>query len=361
MSSFFWTDHWSSLCLSSIITPWGSLLARNQAACGWAGSLLTTISTTWTSTSPRSGQWQWPWGMNKATSTAGAREVWGLWEAGHHHWASGSEASLLLFLFSSCLFSSNGFCSAFFLPPLPFPFLLFCLLLLFHLALFFLPHLLSLFSPLCSPSFSSFQNIPPASKNSSSEGLRIWGEGFQCSGLQVVEVWGWALRSRYSNSLGKEVSRVQNALTKDPCTDHSYLLQPQVQQLLHGVGRRLCKLRAAGPDQPHRPCHWLPGGLGHWPNDLYSQWQREQHFFPGEPIPFNLAIASCLSILGQPSQIPLEPRPLKNRTKTAPKTKQNKTNSTCSVLKTGQSWQAPGKQSSWTTQWTEAQKEGDRT
>lgn len=60
------------------------------------------------------------------------------------------------------------------------------------------------------------------------------------------------------------------------------LLQPQVQQLLHGVGRGLRELWAAGPDQPHGPCHWLSGGLGHWPNDLYSQWQREQHLFPGK-------------------------------------------------------------------------------
>lgn len=72
------------------------------------------------------------------------------------------------------------------------------------------------------------------------------------------------------------------ASAEDLCTDHLCLLQPQVQQLLHGVGRGLRELWAAGPDQPHRPCHWLPGGLGHWLNDLYSQWQREQHLFPGE-------------------------------------------------------------------------------
>lgn len=116
MSPFFCNDHWSSLCLSSTITPWGSLLARNPAACGWAGSPLTTISTTWTSTSPRSGQWQWPWEMNKATSIAGARERWRQWEVGNQHWASGSEA----FLLSSYLFSSNGFCSAFFSSSSPF-------------------------------------------------------------------------------------------------------------------------------------------------------------------------------------------------------------------------------------------------
>lgn len=72
------------------------------------------------------------------------------------------------------------------------------------------------------------------------------------------------------------------ASAEDLCTDHLCLLQPQVQQLLHGVGRGLRELWAAGPDQPHRPCHWLPGGLGHWLNDLYSQWQGEQHLFPGE-------------------------------------------------------------------------------
>lgn len=91
------------------------------------------------------------------------------------------------------------------------------------------------------------------------------------SRLQVV-VWGRALRAWHSRSSEKRVPRVQNALDENSRTHHPCLFQPQVQQLLHGVGRGLHKLRAAGPDQPHGPCHWLPGGLGHWPNDLYSQW-----------------------------------------------------------------------------------------
>lgn len=217
---------------------------------------------------------------------------WRMWEAGGRRWAPGSEASLLLLSF--CLFSSNDLL-CFFPPPVLFPFVLLHLLLLFssRLPLSMLPPFSVLSS--CSP-FFFFQNAPPpAFKNSSSKGLRVWGEGFQCSCLQVVGVWGWALRSWYSRSSGMRVSRVQSASAEDPCTDHPCLLQPQVQQLLHGVGWGLREPWAAGPDQPHGPYHWLPGGLGHWPNDLYNQWQREQHLFPGEPSPLQLSNSTLMS------------------------------------------------------------------
>lgn len=159
MSPFFWTDHWSSVCLSSTITPWGSLLARNLAACGWAGSPLTTISMTWTSTSPRSGQWQWPWGMNKATSTAGAREGW---DCGRRDISAGHLAQKLTSYFSSSLpvyflpMASALLFFFFFSSSSPFPIYSFLFTPPFSSCSLCLPHLLPLFSPLCSPSFSSF-------------------------------------------------------------------------------------------------------------------------------------------------------------------------------------------------------------
>lgn len=109
-----------------------------------------------------------------------------------------------------------------------------------------------------------------------------------------------------------ELGRVQvpSSSAEDRCRDHSCLLQPQVQQLLHGVGRRLREPGAAGPDQPHGPYHRLPGRLGHWPNDLYGQWQREQHLFPGEPSPQQLSNSIFMSQHpGQPFQTPRRPDP----------------------------------------------------
>lgn len=164
-----------------------------------------------------------------------------------------SPPPLFLFIFLQCLLLC-------FFPSFLFPFLLFHLLLLFHLTFLFLCYLLSLFSstaPLSSPSRTPHQL------------LRILAP--RGSRLRVV-VWGRALKAWYSRSSGNRVPRVQNASAEDSCTHHPCLFQPQVQQLLHGVGRRLHKLWAAGPDQPHGPRHWLPGGLGHWPNDLYGQW-----------------------------------------------------------------------------------------
>lgn len=61
----------------------------------------------------------------------------------------------------------------------------FSCLLLFHLPFLCLHYLLSLFSPPCSP-FFSFQNTPPASKISSSKGLRAGVRGFSA---QVCRWW----------------------------------------------------------------------------------------------------------------------------------------------------------------------------
>lgn len=87
---------------------------------------------------------------------------------------------LFLFIFFQwllfCFFSSSS----------PFSISSFLFTPLFHLALFFLLHLLSLFSPLCSPSFFSFQNIPSASKILA---LRSSGSGVRGFSAQVCRWW----------------------------------------------------------------------------------------------------------------------------------------------------------------------------
>lgn len=201
-------------------------------------------------------------------------------------WAPGSTASLPLY-FSPLpvYFPPLGFSSSL-VSVWSFPF---CLPSSSHSALSTLPPVSVLSS--CSPSLSSSQNPQPTSKNSCSEELGVLALG--CAGDGGLG--DGALKSRYSGSLGKGASRVQSTLAKAPCTDRPCFLQPQVQQLLHGVGRGLRELRTAGPDQPHRPCHWLPGGLGHWSDDLYCQWQGEQHLFPGESSPQQLSNSVLMS------------------------------------------------------------------
>lgn len=119
------------------------------------------------------------------------------------------------------------------------------------------------------------------------------GCGVSVLSLQVVGIWEWGSETVIFWERGE--GGIQPSQDEDVRHNHACLFQPQVQQLLHGVGRGFCEFRAARPDQPHGPCHWLSGGFGHGLDDLYSQWQRKQHLFPGEPSPSQLSTSICFS------------------------------------------------------------------
>lgn len=214
------------------------------------------------------------------------------------HWAPSLEASLLLFfLLSSCPgifllllllflhFSYSIFSFSFsscFISPFSFSVISFSLLLL--------PFLFLLSDPHPQPDSPLHQLLRIPAPKSSVSGAR----GFSAQICRGRAFGDGTLRLCVSGSLGKGGSRVQS-YSDEGCSDRFCLLQPQVQQLLHGVGWGLCESRTAGPDQPHGSCHWVPGGLGHWLNDLYSQWQREQHLFPGESRPQQLSESILMS------------------------------------------------------------------